>query len=110
MMFFVYILTQVVSLFKVNVAGAAEINKIVIKKKNKKKITRIIHIGSISSYEATGSVGYNAVKSSLAGYVRSLGREMYKQNAIITGVMPGGFEAPENAMIRLKNKVLKRIL
>ena len=29
---------------------------------------------------------------------------MYKQNAIITGVMPGGFEAPENAMIRLKNK------
>jgi len=95
---------KLLKLFKVNVAGAAEINKIVIKKKNKKKITRIIHIGSISSYEATGSVGYNAVKSSLAGYVRSLGREMYKQNTIITGVMPGGFEAPENAMIRLKNK------
>lgn len=95
---------KLIKLFQTNIAGAAEINRIIIKKKNKKKITRIIHIGSISSYEATGSVGYNTVKSSLAGYVRSLGREMYKKNAIITGIMPGGFEAPNNAMIRLKNK------
>ena len=29
---------------------------------------------------------------------------MYKKNAIITGIMPGGFEAPNNAMMRLKNR------
>lgn len=98
---------KLITLFQVNIGGAAEINRIVINKKNKSKVTRIIHVGSIASYEAVGSVGYNTVKSSIAGYVRSLGREMYRKKIIITGIMPGGFEAPNNAMKRLKkNNIL----
>lgn len=95
---------KLTTLFQVNIGGAAEINRIILEKKNRNKITRIIHVGSIASYEAVGSVGYNTVKSSMVGYVRSLGREMYKKKAIITGIMPGGFEAPNNAMHRLKTK------
>ena len=67
----------------------------------------LIHIGSIASYEATGSVGYNTSKSALSAYVRSLGRELYNRNVVVTGIMPGGFIAPNNAMHRLKDKNLK---
>ncbi len=65
----------------------------------------VIHIGSIASQEAVGSVGYNTVKAGLAAYVRSLGREMASSGIVVTGILPGGFTAPGNAMVWLqKNK------
>jgi 3-oxoacyl-[acyl-carrier protein] reductase len=59
-------------------------------------------VGSIASYEAAGSVSYNTVKAGLAAYVRTLGRELAGDGIIATGVLPGGFIAPGNAMDRLK--------
>ena len=47
------------------------------------------------------------MKSALAAYVRSLGRECIKDKIIVTGILPGGFIAPGNAMERFKNKNLK---
>ena len=70
----------------------------------KKKGGRIIHIGSIASYEAVGSVGYNCSKSILLSYVRSLGRLLIKDKIILTGILPGGFIGHKNAMWRLKKK------
>ena len=78
---------------------------LIIKKKNKN--LKLIHVGSISSYESTGSVGYNIAKSALAAYVRSLGRELYGKNIIVTGMLPGGFIARGNAMQRFKSKNTK---
>ena len=75
--------------------------------KKKNKSLKLIHVGSISSYEATGSVGYNTAKSALTAYVRSLGRELYDQNIIVTGILPGGFIAPGNAIERFKNRNIK---
>lgn len=94
-------------LFQVNLRSAIEINRLIVKGKKKKQSLKIIHVGSIASSEATGSVGYNTVKSALAAYVRSVGRELYKENVIITGILPGGFIAPGNAMERLKSKNIK---
>jgi len=94
-------------LLQINLLAAMEINRIVVSTKKKNKTLKLIHVGSISSYEATGSVGYNLSKSALATYVRSLGRELYKLNIIVTGIMPGGFIAPNNAMQRLKDKNLR---
>ena len=62
----------------------------------------IIHVGSIASYESVGSVGYNSAKATITAYVKTLGRELSKKNIIMTGILPGGFIAPENAMHRLK--------
>ena len=62
----------------------------------------MVHVGSIASNEGVGSVGYNTVKAALAAYVRSLGREMNRFNVIVTGILPGGFISPENAMARLQ--------
>ena len=93
-------------LLRINLLGAIEINRLVVNKINKNKKLKLVHVGSISSYEATGSVGYNTVKSALAAYVRSLGRELYRKNIVVTGILPGGFIAPGNAIQRFKSRNL----
>lgn len=94
---------ELTKLFNLNIAAAAEINRLVIPKMRQQKSGNLVHVGSIASFEAAGSVGYNTVKAALAAYVRSLGREVAGDGIIATGIMPGGFLAPENAMERLKN-------
>ena len=91
-------------LFQVNLGAAVEINKHVVEFKKRKKNLKLIHVGSIASNEAVGSVGYNIVKSALAAYVRSLGRELYNNKVLVTGILPGGFIAEGNVMERLKKK------
>ena len=91
-------------LFQLNLGAAAEINRLVTINKSKKNNLKLIHVGSIASYEAVASVGYNVAKSALASYVKSLGRKLYKDKVIVTGILPGGFIAPGNAMERFKNK------
>jgi len=95
------------TLLQINLGAAAEINRLVVESKSKTSSLKLIHIGSIASYEAVGSVGYNVAKSALAAYVRSLGRELYKKKVIVSGILPGGFIAPGNAMERLKTKNIK---
>jgi 3-oxoacyl-[acyl-carrier protein] reductase len=69
-----------------------------------KRQGNLVHVGSIASNEAVGSVGYNIAKAGLAAYVRSIGPELSPHNVIATGISPGGFIAPENAMARLKER------
>ena len=68
----------------------------------KEKSGRVIHVGSTSSQEATGSVAYNTVKASLAAYVRSLGRELAHTGVVVCGLLPGAFYAPGNSWRRLE--------
>ena len=70
----------------------------VVSSKPKSHSLKLIHVGSIASREAVASVGYNVAKSALATYVKSLGRELYKDKVIVTGILPGGFIAKGNAM------------
>lgn len=88
-------------LFQVNLGGAMEINRMILPHMMAKKYGRIVHVCSIASGEAVGSVGYNTVKHALWAYVRSLGREMAPFGVVVSGISPGGFLAPGNAMERL---------
>ena len=100
-------------LFQVNVTAAAEINRLVVPAMVKNSSGYIVHVGSIASCEATASVGYNTVKSALAAYVRSLGRELAESGVVVTGVLPGAFYAPENSWRRLeasKPEVVKEFI
>ena len=90
------------SLFMVNLAGAAEINRLVIPYMKDMAWGRVVHVCSIASGEAVGSVGYNTVKAALGAYVRSLGRELARSGVVVSGIAPGGFLAPGNAMERLQ--------
>ena len=104
---------QLETLHKVNVGVAAEINRLVVPDMVKQKQGKVIHVCSIASQEATGSVGYNTVKASLAAYVRSLGRELAATGVIVTGILPGAFYAPGNSWRRLeenKPEVVKEFI
>ncbi len=90
-------------LFSLNVSAIVQINKMVVPKMIERKQGNLVHICSIASSEATGSVGYNTVKAALAGYVRSLGRAIADTGVVATGILPGGFYAPGNSFERLKN-------
>jgi len=91
-------------LFNLNFAAAVEINRIIVPKMIKRKSGKLVHVCSIASSEATGSVGYNSVKAALAAYVRTLGREFAGSGIVATGILPGGFYAPENSWERLEAK------
>ncbi len=93
---------EITKLLQLNLLSIVELNRLAIEHKKKSKSLKLIHVGSITSYEGVGSVGYNTAKAALAAYVRSLGREVYKENIIVTGIMPGGFIAEGNSMYRLK--------
>ena len=95
---------DILKLFTLNVMVAAEINKVIVPNMMKRKSGNLVHVGSISSSEANGSVGYNTVKAALAAYVRSLGREIAGSGVIVTGILPGGFYAPENSWERLESE------
>ncbi len=88
-------------LFKLNVGAVAELNRYVVPRMKQQGFGNLVHVGSIASFEAVASVGYNSVKSALAAYVRSLGRTLAPDHIIVTGIAPGGFCAPKNAMERL---------
>jgi 3-oxoacyl-[acyl-carrier protein] reductase len=90
-------------LFTLNLGAAAEINRLVAPRMKERRSGNLVHVGSIASSEGVGSVGYNTVKAALAAYVRSLGRELNRFNVIATGILPGGFIGPGNAMARMQN-------
>ncbi len=90
------------ALFMVNLGGAAEINRLAIPRMMAAEYGRIIHVASIASGEAVGSVGYNTIKAALGAYIRSLGREMAPYGVVVSGIAPGGFQCPGNAMERLQ--------
>ena len=94
---------ELYELFMVNLGGAAEINRIVAPTMQAKGSGYIIHVCSIASGEAIGSVGYNTVKAALAAYVRSLGRELAPYGVVVSGIAPGAFQCPGNAMERLES-------
>jgi 3-oxoacyl-[acyl-carrier protein] reductase len=104
---------QLDTLHKVNIGIAAEINRWIVPGMIEQKSGYLVHVGSIASGEATGSVGYNTVKASLAGYVRSLGRELASSGVVVTGLLPGAFYAPGNSWRRLeenKPEVVKKFI
>ena len=92
------------TLFKTNLASAAEINRMIVPGMVSRGTGNIVQVGSIASTEAVGSVGYNAIKAALAAYTRSLGRELAETGVVVTGILPGGFWAPDNSFVRFQKR------
>ncbi|HIN33698.1 MAG TPA: SDR family oxidoreductase [Nitrospirales bacterium] len=90
------------TLFATNLASAAAINRGIIPSMVERQTGNVVHVGSIASTEAVGSVGYNVAKAGLAAYIRTLGRTLAHTGVVVTGILPGGFVAPENSMERFK--------
>jgi len=93
---------QLETLFRVNIVAGAEINRLLIPAMQDGGGGHVLHVGSVTSLEAVASTGYNTVKAGLAAYVRSLGNELAASNVVVTGILPGGFFAPENSFRRMQ--------
>lgn len=87
---------DLMKLITLNLVVAAEINRLVVPEMVERGRGKIVHVASIASSEATGSVGYNTAKAALAAYVRTLGREIAGSGVVVTGISPGSFYTPGN--------------
>ena len=89
-------------LFNINVSVGAEINRMIIERKQYKKNLKLIHIASVAGIESTASVGYSMVKSSLISYTKTLSKALISKNIFVHCLLPGAFEYENNAFGRLK--------
>ncbi len=92
--------------FNLNLFSIFEINRELLPLIKKAKVGTLFHVGSIVANESLGSISYNAAKTALASYVRTLSNNISKMNICVTGINPGAFEFKENAMSRLKKNNL----
>lgn len=88
--------SDLIKLITLNLVVAAEINRLVVPEMVERRRGNIVHVASIASSEATGSVGYNTAKAALAAYVRTLGREIAGSGVVVTGILPGSFYTQGN--------------
>lgn len=93
---------DLLKLFSLNVAVAAGINRLVAPSMIERGGGNLVHVASVAATEAVASVGYNTAKAALAAYVRSLGNHLAAHGIVVTGILPGGFNAPGNSWQRLK--------
>jgi len=93
---------DLLKLFSLNVAVAAGINRLVAPSMIERGGGNLGHVASVAATEAVASVGYNTAKAALAAYVRSLGNHLVAHGIVVTGILPGGFNAPGNSWQRLK--------
>lgn len=94
-----------------NVGIAIQINNMLIPRMLKRKWGRIVHISSISAIDGGptlkpygGSPPYSAAKAYLNTYIKSLGKELAKNNIVVTGIMPGAILAKGKHWERMKKK------
>ena len=91
---------QFTMLHQVNFSAAAEINRLLIPEMSQRQAGNVVHICSVSSQEATGSVGYNTIKAHLG--CKSPKEETHRVHALREAIGPdvnlmidlnGGYDA-----------------
>lgn len=99
------------TVWQFNVGIAIEMNAVLIPEMKKQGWGRVVHISSISGEMGDppmkslgGSLPYAAAKAYLNAYIKGLGRELAKDNVVVTGVMPGAVLSQGKYWEKLKNE------
>ena len=87
---------------KGNLGVSIDINNFFLPDMINRGAGNIIHVSSVVGNQSTASVPYVTAKSSISGYVRTMGNFLAKKNIVLCGVLPGAFIADDNAMSRFK--------
>ena len=102
--------------WKFNVGISIEMNRVLIPAMIKKRWGRVIHISSISaevgeplSNKYGGALPYAAAKAYLNAYVKGLGKELAKENIIVSALMPGIVLSKEKYWDKLREKDPKMV-
>ncbi|MBM4134966.1 MAG: SDR family oxidoreductase [Nitrospira sp.] len=72
-----------------NLGIAHEINRVFLPTMVKRRWGRVVHISTLSTVTYNGYAAYVSAKCALNGYVKSVNREVSKDNVIISAVAPG---------------------
>lgn len=77
------------NVWQFNVGIGHELNRIFIPSMVKRRWGRIVHLSTFSTVTCGGYAAYVSAKCALNGYVRSVNREVSKDNVILSAVAPG---------------------
>jgi 3-oxoacyl-[acyl-carrier protein] reductase len=99
-----------------NVGIAIEMNALLVPLMQKQKWGRIVNISSIAAVTGGpmvepfgGSPQYAVAKSYLNSYTKVLGRELAKDNVVVTAVMPGAILSPGKHWEKLQKSDPKKV-
>ena len=90
--------------WNMNLGYSHEINNTVIPKMVKKNWGRIIHLSSIATTFIKGNAPYISAKYALEGYVKSVSKEISKNNVIMLCVSPGIIDIKNRYFNKLKKE------
>lgn len=87
-----------------NVGIAHELNRLFIPSMVKKHWGRIVHLSTLSTITYNGYAAYVSAKCALDGYVKSVNREVSKDNVIISAVAPGAIYSEGRHFAKLQKE------
>jgi 3-oxoacyl-[acyl-carrier protein] reductase len=87
-----------------NVGVGHELNRIFIPKMVQRKWGRVVHLSTLSTYTYNGYAAYVSAKCALDGYVKTISREVSKDNVIVSGVAPGAIYSEGRHFAKLQKE------
>ncbi len=100
------------NLFNINFYSIYELNRCLIKNKQKNHKLNIIMISTIAAFENKASLGYSAAKSVLLNYNKNLAINFSEEKVVTKLIIPGSFLSTKGSMSRLKKenkKIFKKL-
>lgn len=87
-----------------NVGVGHELNQIFIPKMVERKWGRVVHVSTLSTYTYNGYAAYVSAKCALDGYVKTISREVSKDNVIVSAVAPGAIYSEGRHFAKLQKE------
>ncbi len=92
------------NVWQFNVGVGHELNRIFIPKMVERKWGRIVHLSTLSTTTYNGYAAYVSAKTALDGYVKTVSREVSKDNVIVSAVAPGAIYSEGRHFAKLEKE------
>jgi 3-oxoacyl-[acyl-carrier protein] reductase len=87
-----------------NVGVSHELNRIFVPRMVERRWGRIVHLSTLSTTTYNGYAAYVSAKCALDGYVKSVNREVSKDNVIVSAVAPGAIYSEGRHFAKLQKE------
>jgi NAD(P)-dependent dehydrogenase (short-subunit alcohol dehydrogenase family) len=87
-----------------NVGVSHELNRIFVPSMVQRRWGRIVHLSTLSTTTYNGYAAYVSAKCALDGYVKSVNREVSKDNVIVSAVAPGAIYSEGRHFAKLQKE------
>ena len=87
-----------------NVGVSHELNRIFIPAMAQRRWGRVVHLSTLSTTTYNGYAAYVSAKCALDGYVKSVNREVSKDNVIVSAVAPGAIYSEGRHFAKLQKE------